>query len=92
MSILGPLVKVKSVEPLDGFKVRLTFQNDVVKEIDLDPFLHGPIFEPIRSDIAIFRSVKIVGSAIGWDDGADIDPDALYYGLKPAWMDEAEAV
>lgn len=92
MEVLGPLVRVQSVEPLDGFKVRLTFQNGVMKEIDLDPFLHGPIFEPIRKDIAVFRSVKVVGKTIGWDNGADIDPDVLYYDLKPAWMEETVAV
>jgi len=42
MEVLGPLVRVQSVEPLEGFKVQLTFQNGVVKEIDLEPFLYGP--------------------------------------------------
>lgn len=88
MSVPGPLVRVKSVEPLENFRVRVTFQNDVQKEIDLEKFLRGEIFEPIRKDPQMFRSVKVIGSTIGWDNGADIDPDVLYYDLKPAWMEE----
>ena len=88
MNVLGPLVRVKAVEPLEKFRVRMTFQNGVEKEIDLEKFLRGEIFEPIRNDPAIFRSVKVVGGTIGWDNGADIDPDVLYYDLKPAWMEE----
>ena len=87
MNVPGPLVRVKSVEPLEKFRVLLTFQNDVLKEIDLEKFLRGEIFEPIRKDPNVFRSVKIVGGTIGWDNGADIDPDVLYYDLKPAWME-----
>ena len=84
----GPLVRVKSVDPLEHFRVRVTFQNDVQREIDLEKFLRGEIFEPIRKDAAVFRSVKVTGGTIGWDNGADIDPDVLYYDLKPAWMEE----
>jgi hypothetical protein len=40
----------------------------------------------------MFRDVRIEGGAIAWANGADIDPDVLYYDLKPAWMDEAEVV
>jgi hypothetical protein len=68
--------------------VRITFENNVQKEIDLEKFLRGGIFEPIRNDPKVFRSVKVIGSTIGWDNGADIDPDVLYYDLKPAWMEE----
>jgi hypothetical protein len=88
MNMPGPLVRVKSVEPLEKFHVRITFQNDVQKEIDLEKFLRGEIFEPIRKDLNMFRSVKVIGGTIGWDNGADIDPDVLYYDLKPAWMEE----
>lgn len=88
MSVPGPLVRVKSVEPLEKFRVRITFQNGVRKKIDLDKFLRGEIFEPIRKDPQAFRAVKVVGGTIGWDNGADIDPDVLYYDLKPAWMEE----
>lgn len=88
MKIPGPLVRVKSVEPLEKFVVRITFKNDIVKEIDLEKFLRGEVFEAIRKDPNVFRSVKVVGGTIGWDNGADIDPDVLYYDLKPAWMEE----
>lgn len=81
-------VRVKSVEPLENFRVRVTFQNNVQREIDLEKFLRGEIFEPIRNDPKMFRAVKVVGGTIGWDNGADINPDVLYYDLKPAWMEE----
>ena len=88
MSVPGPLVRVQAVEPLENFVVRITFKNGVQKEIDLEKYLRGEIFEPIRKDSKIFRSIKVVGGTIGWDNGADIDPDVLYYDLKPAWMEE----
>jgi hypothetical protein len=90
MKKLGPLVRVKGAEILEGFKVRITFEDETQKEIDLEPYLHGPIFEPIRQDRNMFSAVKIEGGTIAWENGADIDPDVLYYDLKPAWMEEAE--
>ena len=92
MKQMGRLVRVRDVEPLDEFKVRIEFEDGTIKEIDLEPYLHGPIFEPIREDPVVFRSVKVEGGTIAWDNGADIDPDVLYYDLKPAWMEKPEAV
>ena len=89
MNVPDPLVRVKLVQPLEKFRVRITFQNEVQKEIDLERFLRGEIFEPIRKDPKLFRSVKVIGGTIGWDNGADIDPDVLYYDLKPAWTEES---
>ena len=59
--------------------------------MDLKPFLHGPIFEPIRNDPAMFRDVRIEGGTVAWANGADIDPDVLYYGLTSAWMEETKS-
>ena len=89
---LGPRVRARAVEPLQGFKVLVTFDNGTRREIDIEIYLHGPIFEPVRSNPAQFRAMKIKGGAIAWDNGADIDPDVLYYTLKPAWMEESAAV
>jgi hypothetical protein len=86
------LVRVKGVEVLDGFKVLLTFTNDAQKVIDLDTYLRGPVFEPIRSDAKMFRAVRVDEEAgtIVWPNGADVDPDVLYLGLKSAWMEAEE--
>jgi hypothetical protein len=86
------MVRVKGVEVLDGFKVRLTFTNESRKVIDLDAYLRGPVFEPMRTDPKLFRAVRVDEEAgtIVWPNGADLDPDVLYLGLTPAWMETEE--
>lgn len=82
-------VRIRSVEPLQGFTVRLGFTDGTEKELDLEPYLHGPVFEPIRQNPALFRRVEVdprMGTIV-WENGADIDPDVLYLGLTPAWME-----
>jgi hypothetical protein len=92
MEKLGPRVRVQTVQPLRGFTVLITFENGFQREINLEPYLHGPIFEPIRNNPSMFSSLGIEGGTIAWDNGADIDPDVLYYNLRPAWMEDADAV
>ena len=84
-------MRVKSVESLEGYEVRVEFEDGTQKQIDLTPYLRGPVFEVIRNDPDVFRSMQVDDGAITWDNGADIDPDVLYYDdLKPAWMTDAE--
>ena len=83
------LVRVREVKPLDNYKCHLVFEDDTQKVVDLKPFLHGPIFENILHDKEEFNSIKVIDGTIGWANGADIDPDVLYYDLKPAWMEES---
>lgn len=90
MRKLGPRIRIQKAIPLELFRMHLEFEDQTVKEIDLEPFLRGPIFEPIRTNLEMFRDVHIEGGTIAWTNGADIDPDVLYYDLKPAWMEETE--
>jgi hypothetical protein len=91
MNKLGPRVRVRAVTPLDGFRATVAFDNDTRREVDLEPYLHGPVFETIRSDPAVFRSMRVEGGTVAWPNGADIDPDVLYYGLTPAWIERDKA-
>jgi hypothetical protein len=84
------LVRVQAVVPLEGFCACVTFDDGTQRTIDLDVYLRGPIFEAIRSNPAVFRAMHVEGGTIAWDNGADIDPDVLYHGLTPAWMEESE--
>ena len=81
-------VRVRSVTPLDGFYVHLEFTDGSNRDIDLTPYLHGPVFESIKNDIHMFRRVTVDKRAgtITWENGADVDPDVLYMGLQPEWM------
>jgi len=79
------LAEVQSVKPTNGFNAIIHFTDGTSKEINLEPYLHGPIFEPIKNDQSLFRSMYVENETITWPNGADIDPDVLYYGLIPAW-------
>lgn len=94
MKGMDPLIRVQSVEVLKDFWVRLVFTDNTHRVIDLAPYLHGPIFDPIRSDPTVFQSVSVDPrmKTLVWPNGADIDPDVLYHNLPPAWMEEEEAV
>ena len=87
------MIRIKDVQPMSGYRVRLTFTDNSVKETDLSRYLHGPIFEPIRNNPAYFRTIHVdpVAGTVVWDNGADIDPDVLYKDLTPAWMDKESA-
>lgn len=74
------MVRVSSVEPLHDFVVRLSFTDGTVRDVDLRPFIWGPVFEPLRNDVGLFRQV-IVDEELGtivWPNEADLDPDVLY--------------
>lgn len=92
MTQLGKRVRVNKAEPLEEYNMRLFFEDGTVKEIDLKNYLRGPIFEPIRKSRAVFEDVQIEGGTIAWPNGADIDPDVLYYDLTPAWNETVEKV
>jgi hypothetical protein len=88
------MVRVQAVELLQDFQVRLTFTNGLSKDIDLDNYLRGPVFEEIRRNPQVFRTIHVdqeLGTVV-WPNGADIDPDVLYLGLKPAWMENDDLV
>jgi hypothetical protein len=82
-------VRISSVTPREDFIVELEFNDGTRREVDLEPFLRGKVFDRIRNDESAFRAVKVdkQSGTICWENGADIDPDVLYFGLTPAWAE-----
>jgi len=70
---------VVDAEYLSGYKVRLTFEDGTQKVVDLEPYLEGEIFEPLR-DPEYFKQVRFnpETETIEWPNGADFSPDFLY--------------
>jgi len=70
---------VTNVTYLEGYKLRLAFNDGVVKDVDLQDELYGEVFEPLR-DIELFRQVAVNSdtNTIEWPNGADFAPEFLY--------------
>ena len=70
---------VDRVTHLDGYELRLAFNNGVEKDVDLTGELHGEVFEPLREP-RFFRRVQVnpeMGT-IEWPNGADFAPEFLF--------------
>ena len=68
---------VIEAEHRGGYRIYLLFNDGVGKVVDFEPWLEGPIFEPLR-DPDRFREFFVAGSTVCWPNGADIAPEALY--------------
>lgn len=88
MKKIPPLVRVTKVEPVDGFVLRLSFDDGAHKDVDVEWLLRGPIFEEIRRDPELFRQVRVEGGTAAWPNGADIDPVVLHGSAEPAWKED----
>lgn len=65
------------VEPLEGYRLLVTFDNQERKVFDVNPYIKGSWFGQLR-DKNLFNQVQIGGLSIEWPDGQDICPDRLY--------------
>ena len=83
---MKPLNDVTAVRVLSRYVVELTFETGDVRVVDLEPFLDGRVFEPLKKDYELFRQVRADSEAgtIVWPNGADIAPSTLYSKSRPA--------
>jgi hypothetical protein len=79
------MVAVTHVEPLEGYKLRLGFDDGTERVVDLTDTLWGPMAEPLREP-EYFRCVRVDPElrTIVWPNGFDLDPDVLHGDHEPA--------
>lgn len=74
---------VKSVEYIDGYRLKLQFDDKKTKIVDLTDIVKrgGHYFKPLQ-DIEFFKQVSLddedYPSSIRWPNDADLCPDVLY--------------
>ena len=75
---------VKDASYVEGYKLRIQFENDEIKLVDLADHLDGGIFEPLK-DISYFKSLEVNRDidTVVWPNEADFSPDFLYEIGKP---------
>lgn len=81
------IISVTEVEPLEGLRIRATFSDGAVKEIDLsDLMARGGVFAPIREHREVFEKVHVNPETrtVEWPDEVDLDPEVLYGLFEPA--------
>ena len=75
--------RATNVEPLENYRLLVTFSNGERRIYDANPLIKGDWFGKLR-DPALFRTAHIAGLSIEWAGGQDICPDELYHASVPA--------
>lgn len=63
----------------ENYKIYFEFKDGKKGIVNLEDYLWGPVFEPLKS-IETFKKFKlnISSHTIEWENGADIAPETLY--------------
>jgi hypothetical protein len=71
---------------LEDYKLKLKFENNEYRVVDLRHHLQGKIFEPLKNP-SYFRSVTLNKDidTIVWPNDADFSPDFLYEIGQPVY-------
>ena len=64
---------------LSGYKMKIRFENEEIRVVDLENHLDGPIFEPLK-DLTYFSRFQVNHDidTVVWPNNADFSPDFLY--------------
>ncbi|MEU4239700.1 DUF2442 domain-containing protein [Actinoplanes sp. NPDC026619] len=81
--------RIRAVERLRDHWVEIEFEDGAIIRIDLLPYLHGRIFQPLIEDPGVFAAYFIdsITGTLEWPNGANIDTDVLRHGLTPSWAE-----
>lgn len=74
---------VVRAEYCDAFRIRVSFNNGATGLVDFEPWMNGPVFEPLRN-VDYFRRFFVDGGTVAWPNGADIAPEAVYDAVTAA--------
>ena len=85
MKVLPSVIRA---EYCGEYRIELAFNDGVQSTVDFLPWLHGPVFEPLKN-LSMFQRFFLDGGTISWPNGADIAPETLYERIEAAASTEA---
>jgi len=77
--------KIKKVQPLEGKRLIITFDNNIQKIYNCTPLLKEEVFKPLENN-ALFKRVKADkhGYGVIWSDELDLSESELWINGTPA--------
>ncbi len=73
--------RVKSVKPMENYKLEITFDSGEVGVYDCSCLLDFGVFRELR-DESYFKKVKVAHGTVVWPNEQDICPDTIYLESK----------
>lgn len=84
MSVMSALARITEVSHLGDRRLRVTFSDGLVRELDFTGTLDG-VLASIDDDEAFGRvAIERATGTICWPGGIDLDPDVLHGEEQPA--------
>lgn len=71
------MLRVTDVEYCGGYTLKLKFSDNIVKTVNLLPYLEGEVFGSLR-DLSQFIQYGLTRFTIEWANGVDFAPEFLY--------------
>jgi hypothetical protein len=72
--------RVKTVRPLSGRRLSVTFQDGLFGFVDMSELVASPkagVFASLKDD-ALFDQVRLEHGAVAWPGELDLEPDAMH--------------
>lgn len=69
-------IEVVKAEYVEDYRIKLWFNNNVTKVVDLKSSLKGLVFEPLK-DLDYFKKFSVKYNTVEWENGADFAPEYL---------------
>lgn len=82
---------VTAVEVQPPYGLRVTFDDGVTRDVDLEGEMWGPMFDPLK-DPTFFAQVFVDHGTLAWSNGLDLDPLVLHGDFESASSDEERQV
>ncbi len=73
---------IKSVQPLDDYRLDVLFENGERRVFDAKPYLYRGVFIRLQ-DRALFAAARVVAGSAEWPGGVDLSYDTVYLESTP---------
>ncbi|NOQ31255.1 MAG: DUF2442 domain-containing protein [Helicobacteraceae bacterium] len=70
-------INIEEANYITDYQLKLKFNNDEVRTVDLKDELFGEVFEPLK-DKQFFKDFFISHNTVEWKNGADFAPEFLF--------------